>query len=306
MVRTGSDAVICFDDYRLDLRSGCLSRVEREIMLRPKCYELLLYLVENAGRLVSKDEVTEAIWPDVVATDESVSRCVSDLRSALQDRDHSRGFRFTAPVSRAAAEPEPVAASAQPAFRAADRLEPDRDDSGLPAPRTNPADRPEAGAPPVVSPPDGPAAPAKPKLGEPVIGHSFTLSVPAERFNVPLPEGIWTGLVAMPINDGNAIGTAYFLGRIEAGQLVGAIRIFAASSKDQPGTGFAQATCKLDSPDNIFLVNEGCIPAGSQSFWAIQNWYNPYDQWADRTVRMTGLERTAGRVIMDSRRISSG
>jgi DNA-binding winged helix-turn-helix (wHTH) protein len=97
-----------FEGFTLDLARGCLRRADQEIELRPKSFETLRYLVENAGRLVSKDELTSKIWPDVVATDESLTRCVSDIRLALGDRERRliktvprRGYRFAAAVSEA-------------------------------------------------------------------------------------------------------------------------------------------------------------------------------------------------------------
>jgi adenylate cyclase len=74
-----------FERYVLDLRRGCLLNEDREVELRPKSFRLLEYLVENAGRLVAKEELIKAVWPNVVVTDESVTRCVSEVRSALDD-----------------------------------------------------------------------------------------------------------------------------------------------------------------------------------------------------------------------------
>ena len=75
--------------------------------LRPKSFAVLKYLVENAGRLVAKDELINAIWPSVSVTDESLTHCVSDIRRALSDSDQRlirtvarRGYLFTAAVSR--------------------------------------------------------------------------------------------------------------------------------------------------------------------------------------------------------------
>jgi class 3 adenylate cyclase len=47
---------------------------------------VLRYLVENAGRLVPKNEIIKAIWPNVIVGDESLARCISDVRLALRDR----------------------------------------------------------------------------------------------------------------------------------------------------------------------------------------------------------------------------
>jgi DNA-binding winged helix-turn-helix (wHTH) protein len=60
---------------------------DREIDLRPKSFEVLRCLVENAGRLVSKDELIQTAWPDVTVTDESLTQCISEVRLALADRD---------------------------------------------------------------------------------------------------------------------------------------------------------------------------------------------------------------------------
>src|SRR4029077_1300307 len=84
-MQTGPEKSYGFAGYTLDQRRGCLRAGDREIELRPKSFALLRYLVENAGRLVPKDELVNAIWPSVVVTDESLTRCVSDVRLALND-----------------------------------------------------------------------------------------------------------------------------------------------------------------------------------------------------------------------------
>jgi TolB-like protein/Tfp pilus assembly protein PilF len=95
-----------FAGYTLDFRRGCLRQGNREIILRPKSFGLLCYLVENAGRLVSKDEIIDAVWQNAVVTDESVARCVSDVRLALGNAGQHliktvprRGYLFAMPVS---------------------------------------------------------------------------------------------------------------------------------------------------------------------------------------------------------------
>jgi len=99
-------AAYVFERFTLDLRRGCLCDEHGEVEIRPKAFELLSYLVRNAGRLTSKDEVMQAIWPDVIVTDESLSRCISDVRVALEDKDQrivktvrARGLLFTAAVA---------------------------------------------------------------------------------------------------------------------------------------------------------------------------------------------------------------
>ena len=60
--------IYLFEGFTLDLRRGCLREVDREIELRPKSFAMLRHFVENAGRLISKDELAKAIWPNVVVS----------------------------------------------------------------------------------------------------------------------------------------------------------------------------------------------------------------------------------------------
>ena len=77
---------IRFDEYILDLQRGCLLAGDEEIALRPKTFEFLRYLVSNPGRLVSKDELLAAVWPNIVVTEDSLVQCVTELRRALRDQ----------------------------------------------------------------------------------------------------------------------------------------------------------------------------------------------------------------------------
>jgi adenylate cyclase len=96
-----------FGSFTLDLTRGCLEVAGREIELRPKCFDVLRHLLENGNRLISKEELAVAVWPQVVVSDESLARCISDVRAAIADHDHSiiktvprRGYLFTAGVTR--------------------------------------------------------------------------------------------------------------------------------------------------------------------------------------------------------------
>ena len=109
-MQVASGKTFGFGKFILDLRRGCLRAENREVELRPKSFEVLRYLVENAGRLIPKDELIRAVWPSVIVADQSLARCVSDVRSALRDSEQRiiktvprRGYRFVAPVSAAAA-----------------------------------------------------------------------------------------------------------------------------------------------------------------------------------------------------------
>jgi TolB-like protein/DNA-binding winged helix-turn-helix (wHTH) protein/Tfp pilus assembly protein PilF len=96
-----SHQIYSFDEFTLDLTRGRLLRGQEEIKLRPKSFEALKYLVENNGRLISKDELIHAVWVDTAVTDDSLVKCLKDIRHALGDEAqqiiktvHGRGYIF--------------------------------------------------------------------------------------------------------------------------------------------------------------------------------------------------------------------
>ena len=118
-----------FDRYVLDLDRGCLLVDGNEITLRPKTFAVLHYLVENSGRLVSKDELFAAVWPNLAVTDDALVQSIGELRRALGDDGPRliktiprRGYRFESDVSvasvgRSSADAASVAASPPAAVR---------------------------------------------------------------------------------------------------------------------------------------------------------------------------------------------
>ncbi len=89
-----------------------------EIKLRPKVYETLKYLVENSGRLISKEELIRAVWPDTAVTDDSLVQCTVELRRAVGGRDQQflktvprRGYLFAASVTQVSAKPSHLSAA---------------------------------------------------------------------------------------------------------------------------------------------------------------------------------------------------
>ena len=94
-----------FGEFTLDVVRGCVFKAGEEIKLRPKVYETLKYLVEHSGRLIAKQELMQAVWPDAFVTDDSLVQCTLELRRALDDRNQQllktvprRGYLFTAEV----------------------------------------------------------------------------------------------------------------------------------------------------------------------------------------------------------------
>src|ERR1039457_482073 len=95
-----------FGDYKLDLEGGFLRRGDEEVALRAKSFEVLTYLVERHGRLVTKTELIEGVWRDAAVTDNSLAQCLVEIRRALDDDAQElvrtvarRGYLFVAPVT---------------------------------------------------------------------------------------------------------------------------------------------------------------------------------------------------------------
>lgn len=92
--------------------------------LRPRAFLLLCHLVENRGRLVSKEELLKTLWPGTFASDDSLVQVLSDIRQALGPDSQSvittvqrRGYRFDAPVAKDEEGPRPSAAFSIPETR---------------------------------------------------------------------------------------------------------------------------------------------------------------------------------------------
>src|SRR3984893_18544438 len=109
-----SPLIYQFGEFTLETARGCVLKAGAEIKLRPKVYETLKYLVEHPGRLIGKQELMQAVWPDAFVTDDSLVQCTLELRRALNDRGQQllktvprRGYLFTADVVQRAATPPP-------------------------------------------------------------------------------------------------------------------------------------------------------------------------------------------------------
>lgn len=74
-----------FGAFDIDGATRCVSRDGQRLALRPKTFAVLEHLVLNAGRLVTKDELLDAVWPRVIVTEDSLTRCISEIRAALAE-----------------------------------------------------------------------------------------------------------------------------------------------------------------------------------------------------------------------------
>jgi DNA-binding winged helix-turn-helix (wHTH) protein len=74
-----------FGPFRLDEAGRALRLEGRELPLQPRVFDLLVYLVHSRERVVSKDELLDALWPGVTVTDNSLQRAISTLRGVLRE-----------------------------------------------------------------------------------------------------------------------------------------------------------------------------------------------------------------------------
>ena len=106
-----------FRSFCLDTSNQCLWRGEERVQIPPKAYDVLRYLVENPGRLVTPDELLERLWPETYVNPEVVRKYILDIRKILGDRPGKpefietvtkRGYRFIATVVDETATPGPT------------------------------------------------------------------------------------------------------------------------------------------------------------------------------------------------------
>ena len=116
----GTTRIYRFGPFVLDIADRSLKRRGAPVSLTPKTFDLLVALVENAGRLVEKDTLLRTVWPDVAVEEGNLTKGVFSLRQLLEEEGGpryietvpKRGYRFVAPLTSADAEQPPAVAPA--------------------------------------------------------------------------------------------------------------------------------------------------------------------------------------------------
>ena len=97
-----------FKAFHLDTANHILARDGARVPMAPKAFDVLAYLVDHAGRLVTQDELLEALWSETYVNPEVLRKYILEIRKALGDRPDNpefvetlpkRGYRFIAPVA---------------------------------------------------------------------------------------------------------------------------------------------------------------------------------------------------------------
>jgi TolB-like protein/DNA-binding winged helix-turn-helix (wHTH) protein/Tfp pilus assembly protein PilF len=110
-----------FKAFRLDKANHLLWRDGDRVPLTPKGFDVLHYLVEHVGQVMTQDKILEALWPETYVNPEVLRKYIQEIRKALGDRPDNaefietlpkRGYRFVAPVTdESEVEPPELAAS---------------------------------------------------------------------------------------------------------------------------------------------------------------------------------------------------
>ena len=102
-----NSSVFLFDDVRVEPSNFRVFKGGKMVQLEPKALSLLLFLIENPGRLIEKDEILDRIWSGAFVTENALAREIAKLRKTLGDDPkaaryiqtvHTRGYRFIAEV----------------------------------------------------------------------------------------------------------------------------------------------------------------------------------------------------------------
>ena len=103
-----------FDQFELDTEHFILRTKTGDVHVEPLVFDLLSFLVERAGQIVTREAVIERVWKGRLVSDATVASCIKSVRKALGDSGESqrylrtirgRGFQFTAPVEEMSVEP---------------------------------------------------------------------------------------------------------------------------------------------------------------------------------------------------------
>jgi TolB-like protein/DNA-binding winged helix-turn-helix (wHTH) protein/cytochrome c-type biogenesis protein CcmH/NrfG len=106
-----------FAEYEIDLGQHELRRAGEVVAIEPQVFDLLVYLVRNRERIISKDELIDAVWQGRIVSETALSSRISAARRAIGDNGdeqrlirtlHKRGFRFVGQVDDGAAPAVPA------------------------------------------------------------------------------------------------------------------------------------------------------------------------------------------------------
>jgi len=135
---------VAFGEYQLDTETRTLQREGRRIPVQSKAFDLLAYLIERRERVVSSNELLDALWPGLHVSPAALSTAVQKARHAVGDdgehqavlqTEHGKGFRFVAKVTDLSA-PKADRSAPESAFSVAEAAQPNAE-ATRPTPATD-------------------------------------------------------------------------------------------------------------------------------------------------------------------------
>jgi DNA-binding response OmpR family regulator len=95
--RQGTRLLLQFEEFSLDLRRRELRREGDLLTLEPKVFDLLVFLVENRDRVVTRDELITHVWNGRIVSESALATCINASRSALNDSGEQQRLIKTLP-----------------------------------------------------------------------------------------------------------------------------------------------------------------------------------------------------------------
>jgi DNA-binding winged helix-turn-helix (wHTH) protein len=102
-----TEGMFQFGEFQIDVLARTLRREEEIVTLNRRAFDVLLYLVQHPGRLLTRDELLKNVWPETFVDENSLAQSISALRRALEEKPGDngyivtlpgRGYQFVAPV----------------------------------------------------------------------------------------------------------------------------------------------------------------------------------------------------------------
>jgi DNA-binding response OmpR family regulator len=97
-----------FGPYQLDVQGGELRCASRPVVLEPKVFDVLVYLLQHRNRIVTKEELLEHCWAGTFVSEAALTQCLAKVRKVVEPEPvgspviqtrYGRGYRFVAPVT---------------------------------------------------------------------------------------------------------------------------------------------------------------------------------------------------------------
>ena len=116
------EGIFQFGEFEIDAAARTLRREDEAVALNRRAFDVLFYLIQNPGRILTHEELLKNVWPDAFVDENSLAQSISALRRALGEKpgDNSyiltlpgRGYQFVSPVRAVASETLSVIADAE-------------------------------------------------------------------------------------------------------------------------------------------------------------------------------------------------